>query len=69
MAKADRYGVVADERGSETLCAVAIALRDAVIELEKLYAMTGKLDNPTQMRLKDLKERLEEVIRRLRCRI
>jgi len=62
MAGLSKYKAVADEEASEAFCVVADALLDALDELEKLYAMTGKLDNLTEMKLKDMKRRIREAI-------
>jgi len=59
MGEISRYGV---ERASKEFCTIAETLKEAVLELEKLYAMTGKLDNPTHMKLTDMRKRIEQVI-------
>ena len=62
MARIGGRGALAREESTSHLCTVAETLLDTVEELEKLYAMTGKLDNLTDMKLRDMKKRIERVV-------
>ena len=62
MARIGGRGALAREESASHLCTVAETLLDTVEELEKLYAMTGKLDNLTDMKLRDMKKRIERVV-------
>jgi len=62
MAEISKYRTAIGGEFPKAICTIAETLKEAILELEKLYAMSGKLDNLTHMKLKDMRKRIEEAV-------